>query len=412
MKYIFTLSELKSKEKLEELKDSYNFLYSNSWQDTETIAFGKDLPKHLEFKGFEIVAIKDLYENGGVEQYHRQNGLNDKIQQVQKSIEGYGWKAKHVPPQVIKCGTGWDVGTGNTRLQILASRGVTHMVVATYDVNVQGEYAYEQALIEAGQTFNCQSDPASLPDKKDIINAVSKLVDLYKKSDGAFGIPNDIDKIREKVLELSKATFTPKTRDVLSFTVHNTHNPNGAIAAWQTSGNAKWNIDKAKTNTFKLHDSENVRYLITTSSKTTLVWQKAIKEANDYPNADIRIIAHTGVLDLQGGYDFEEIFKDRCRDSLNQFNSLKGECLSFVLSALKDEKNKEILINKFNRISFYGVYPSLTDCHNMDTIIHYNSNNKTFTQTQKDKSTYSFKLDKNDESCIDELIEELLEKAA
>lgn len=415
MKYIFTLSELKSKDKLEELKEAYNFLYSNSWQDTETIAFGKDLPKHLEFKSFEIVAIKDLYENDGVEQYHRQNGLNDKIQEVQKSIEGYGWKAKHVPPQVIKCGTSWKVGTGNTRTQILLSKGVTHIVVATYDVTVQGEYAYEQAIIEAGQTFNCQSDPASPPEKKDIINAVSKLVDLHKKSDGAFGIPNDIDKIREKVLELSGATFVPKIRDGLSFTVHNTHNPNGAVAAWQTSGNAKWNIDKAKTNTFKLHDSEKVRYLITTSSKTTLVWQKAIEEANQYPNADIRIIAHTGVLALREGNDFDANFKKLCRAAVKEFLILKGEFMSFVLSDLKDENDKETLNNKFKRISFYGVYPALTDRHNMDTIIHYNSNSKTFTQTQKDKSTYSFKLDKNDESdesCIDELIsiEEFLEK--
>lgn len=411
MKYNFNVSELKSENNLKELKETYESLLKNSWQGTETIAFGEKLPKNLEFENFRIVAIKELYENG-VEQAHRAYGRSGDYDIILKSIDMSGWKAKHVPPQVLKCGTSWIVLTGNTRLQILLSKGVTHIVVAVYNVTAQGEYAREQAIIEAGQAFNCQSDPASPPSKVDIINAVSGLVDLYKKSDGKAGTPNDLDMIREKVLELSGATFAPKIRDALAFHVINAHNPDRAIAAWQTSGDVKWNIDKAKTDRFKLHDSKDVRYLITTSSKATLVWIKAIQEANEYSNADIRIVAHTGVLDAQGGYDLETIYKNKCRNAVKEFDALKREFVSFVLSDVKDKSVKETLTDKFKRICFYGVYPALTDCHNMDTIIHYNSNSKIFTQTQKDKSTYSFKLNEYDESYIAELIDELTVEAA
>ena len=409
MKYNFTVSELKSEDNLKELQETYESLLKNSWQGTETIAFGEKLPKKLKFENFCIVAIKDLYENG-VEQSARAYGRSGDMDIIQKSIHMNGWKAKHVPPQVLKYGTSWIVLTGNTRLQILLSMGLTHIVVAAYNVTAQGEYAIQQAIIEAGQAFNCQSDPASPPSKVDIINAVSKLVDLYKKSDGKSGIPNDLDVIRAKVLELSGATFTPKIRDTLAFSVINEHNPDRAVAAWQTSGDVKWNIDKAKIDRFKLYDSRDVRYLITTSSKATFVWLKAIQEANEYPNADIRIVAHTGVLDAQGGYDLEKNYKDKCRNAVKEFDSRKREFVSFVLSDVKDENVKETLTDKFKRICFYGVYPALTDCHNMDTIIHYNSNNKTFTQTQKDASTYSFKLNECDETYISELIDVLTDE--
>jgi len=411
MKYSYNVSELKSEDYLKELQETYESLLKNSWQNTETIAFGENLPKNLKFENFCIVAIKDLYENG-VEQSHRKSGRSADYDQLLKSIDLSGWKAKHVPPQVLKYGTSWIVLTGNTRLQILLSKGITHIVVAVYNVTAQGEYAIQQAIIEAGQVFNCQSDPASPPSKNDIMDAVSKLVDLYKKSDGKAGIPNDVDIISQKVLELSRATFTRKTRDTLAFSVVNEHNPDRAIAAWQTSGDVRWNIDKAKIDRFKLHDSANVRYLITTSSRGTNVWINAIQEANEYPNADIRIIAHTGVLDAQGGYDFEKIYKDKCRKAVKEFDSLKREFVTFVLSDVKDENVKETLTDKFKRISFYGVYPALTDCHNMDTIIHYNSNSKTFTQTQKDTSTYSFKLNEYDEAYIAEWIDELVVEAA
>ena len=409
MKYNFTLSELKSKDNLEELQETYESLLKTSWQGTETIAFGEKLPKNLEFEKFCIVAIKDLYENG-VEQSHREYGRSADYDTILKSIDMSGWKAKHVPPQVIRDGTSWKVLTGNTRLQILLSNGVYYIVVAVYNVIAQGEYAIQQAIIEAGQSFNCQGDPTSPPSQADIINAVSKLVDLHKKSDGDYGISNDLDKIREKVLELSGPTFTRKIRDKLAFSVHNTHNPNGAVAAWQTSGDAKWNVDKAKTDIFKLHDSKDVRYLITTSAKQNYVWIKAIQEANEYPNANIRIVAHTGVLGAQGGYDLEKIYKDRGRNAVKEFDTLKREFLSFVLSDVKDKSVKETLTDKFKRISFYGLYPALTDRHNMDAIIHYNSNNKTFTQTQKDASTYSFKLNECDETYIAELVDALTDE--
>jgi hypothetical protein len=409
MKYNFTLSELKSKDNLKELQETYESLLKTSWQGTETIAFGENLPKNLEFEKFCIVDIKDLYENG-VEQTHREYGRSADYDTILKSIDMGGWKAKHVPPQVIRDGTSWKVLTGNTRLQILLSNGVYCIVVAVYNVIAQGEYAIQQAIIEAGQSFNCQSDPASPPSQADIINAVSKLVDLHKKSDGDYGISNDLDKIREKVLELSGPTFARKIRDKLAFSVHNTHNPNGAVAAWQTSGDAKWNVDKAKTDIFKLHDSKDVRYLITTSAKQSYVWIKAIQEANEYPNANIRIVAHTGVLGAQGGYDLEKIYKDRSRNAVKEFDALKREFVSFFLSDVKDKSAKETLTDKFKRISFYGLYPALTDRHNMDAIIHYNSNNKTFTQTQKDASTYSFKLNECDETYIAELVDLLTDE--
>ena len=185
---------------------AYESLFTDSKKLSEPNFFGKNLHPAVEFSHFKVVEIKNIKLN----QTHRINTQNPEHDNISKSIQA-GWKIKYVPPCILEQpGQETVIITGNTRITVLIDNNIVYIVVAVYKPKASlknvDRLDIQEAVIEMGQKFQ-HTDPASAPSQADISSSVSKLIDLYKVSEGKLGVPEHLAAILEKVRELSGNTF-------------------------------------------------------------------------------------------------------------------------------------------------------------------------------------------------------------
>lgn len=380
----YTIDELKNggEELFEEIKKSYEHQYNTVWKSLDEDRFGKNLHKSLEFVGFQILPLEQTTFN----QIHRANTKNPKHDQISKSIL-HGFKVGKVPPCVIEVpGNKPEFITGNTRTMIFIENDIPYIVVAVYkykDEFVGDRFAREEALIEMGQTFQ-EKDAYAPTCIADIKFSVSRLIDLYKKSEGKSGIDFDIGVIHQKVNELSGSTFKPKKMFEISYAIFNTHNPDNVIAGWSVSKGAEFNPHHQKWyDTFKMIDTKNVIYLVSCASQAKHIYLKAKEKLLEKPDAEVRLVLFPSPLDSQTSYDFENSFENQISTWINEYKSYKNVDLG-----LFKESGTEVL----NRLRFYGVYPTIFNIHAQHELLLFHEKKEILYQKSNDY-TLELKID-------------------
>ena len=148
----------------------------------------------------------------------------------------------------------------------------------------------------------------------------------------------------------------------------------------------------------KFMDTERIKYLVTSSQTESPAFHKATALSAKNPDAEIRVVIHTGTL---GGYNLGKTFRERIQRFVERWDvMLENVCLSFI--------GKEGTPLR-NNIEIYAVLPALGSEHNVVKPLFFNHKTTTCYQKREDGG-YSF--DYTDPEGLLSSIEELLQKAA
>lgn len=384
-KNIYKLEELVSNKFTQEHVKIYDQFFKDFWESTEPEFFGESLHRAIRFNGFKILKISDLFFN----QTHRAGSKNLKYVEIKQNIERNGYKMKYIPPCVLFYGNNFEVLTGNTRLQILAEMGVEEVVICEYVVKPEfagKDSIIKEAILESGQTFNTSHDPSSPPSQASILRALSSLCELYQTSKGEAGVnPSDVDALLERVdILCGKGIFQPQTRFKLAMEVRNNFSPSDIIVAWQDNKNARYRL-KDYLERYKFINNDKVEYMFAATSSPAKAWSRALELHEQFPNKEIRIVAHTSVLE---GFDYENIYKNRIRYFYDMINRYKSLTVS-VCGGRRDVLDSKIKV--------YGAFPAISSIHNLEMPLYFNVKTKTLYQ----KDGWVFDLDADDEVLAD-----------
>jgi hypothetical protein len=382
------------------LKKTYEYLYKTMWQATEDNFFGDALPKTLKFVGFKVIRLDKKFS-----QEARIEGVNSEYDNILKSIKKL-FKAKYVPACILEYGQEKIWLTGHTRGSIFKDLGIEYMVVAVYHLKDghKGEFAKTEAILEAGQIFQI-TESAAPPSKADVEHALKRLLEVNETSKGAYGIENDVVAILDKAIQLSGSAFKPNTIQRMAYSVYNTANPGEKIAAWSENKGSEFNPKNYRL-LYKLIDIPGkVYYLITVSKKASLVWRNAINLSNKHPDAEIRIVAHTGTLTINSANDYERVYNNALRTFHTDYDLYESNLNAFI--ERMEPKNRG------HNIKLYGAYPAISSKHDMNSIFRFSSTERKF--YQKDRtSSYEIFIDddSSDSSCDSGFIANWINQAA
>lgn len=377
--YVQNLDKLVGKKFTQEHIKKYTKFFEDFWESTEPEFFGEDLHRAIQFNGFKIIKINDLLFN----QEHRAGSKNAKFVDIKQNIVRNGYKLKYIPPCVLFYSNDFEILTGNTRLQILAEMGIEEVVICEYVVKPEfagNSAVIREAILESGQTFNTTHDPSSPPSQASIMRALKSLCDLYLQSKGEAGVnPEDVDALLARVDVLcGKGIFQPQTRVKLALEVRNNFSTD-VIVAWQDNKNARYRL-KDYMERYKFISNDKVEYMFAATSSPAKAWSRALELHEQYPEKEIRIIAHTSVLE---GYDYENIYKNR----IKYFYDLISRYKSLTVSVSKGSRS--FLDSK---IVVYGAYPAISSIHNLEMPLFFNTKTRTLYQ----KDGWFFDLDEDD----------------
>lgn len=361
----------------------YEDFFNTFWKFTEPEFFGENLHRAIQFNGFKIYKISDLFFN----QLHRAGSKNPKFVDIKQNIERNGYKLKYIPPCVLFYGNDFEILTGNTRLQILAEMGVEEVVICEYVV--KPEFAnnpsiIKEAVLTTGQTFNTSHDPSSPPSQASIIRALKSLCELYESSNGESGVnPNDLDALLERVdILCGKGIFQPQTRFKIALEVQGNYSDD-IIVAWQDNKKARYRL-KDYMERYKFVSNDKVEYMFAATSSPAKAWSRALELHEQFPDKEIRIIAHTSVLE---GFDYERIYKNRIR----YFYDLISRYKTLTVSVCGGKR--QLLDSK---VKVYGAFPAISSIHNLEMPLFFNTKTKSLYQ----KDGWFFDLDTDEDEIL------------
>lgn len=344
----------------------YEDLYENYWRKVAPEIYGKFLPEAIEFVGFRLLDIEGMTFN----QKSRAGSLNPKKTEIAQSIRRNGWKIKYHAIATLQHFTDPKTITGNTRTQILVEEGLKTVVVAEF----RGKPGYsndavEEAFIYCSQIFNTDVDPSSPASMEDIQRAVTDLCVMFGRTEGKFGVnPHDLDDIREAVNRCcGKGQFQDKTRSTMAYSVYNEYNPNDIVVSWQKGTGAKYRLqDYALSYNFR--DTDTVKYHLAASSSPLKAYAAAVELWNEFQDAEVRIVIHTGTLT---GYDLEQTYIDRCSEFIDWFWSMAQKICNANDGNFAEFKK---------RVKIYAVMPALSRVHDLNKPVFINTRRKTMYQ--------------------------------
>ena len=245
-------------------------------------------------------------------------------------------------------------------------------VVAWYGVNTEAEEARDKkftddeildALDTCGLRFNAIHDPANPVSPEDVKHVVAGMVQRWVKTKGQAGVANTVDDILKAVDQCcGEGVFQPNTRMNLALEIYNNFHPTHKVISW-SSKTGQSNLQK-KMNLWKWVDTDKVKYLPHDCEMINYVFIKATAMSVKYPEAEIRIVLHTGTL---SGNDMHSTFKNRISKFILGWETLvDNACSAFYGEYDPDKKETTVKEKVKNNIKIYGVFNALEEFHDLE----------------------------------------------
>ena len=352
--------------------------------------FGDKLPDAIEFDGLKILPLNAV--DWSVQKY-RAGGRtrNAKLLDIKQNIERNGYKLKYPAMAWFQWSpTDYEVITGNSRGEVTSGTpfNMPNGIIAVFKAKEGYTKAQVQDAVEmCGIRFNSIHDPAEPLSKADVYRNVVDAIQRYIDTDGEAGVPNTMDAITERVdWVCGEGVFQPHTRQTLILQIYNNFNAHDIVVPWSTRKEATFQIAQFMTDT-KLVDTDTVKYIPISHDRETFGFYKAVQTAAQYPNAEIRMVVHTGTL---SGFDFDKVFQNRLATFVTRFNGMiMNACIAFFGKTAPE----------FNRIKIYAALPALGRSHDLTKPFFFNARTDTFYQKNEDNA---FSVVDGDEEEYDE----------
>jgi hypothetical protein len=282
----------------------------------------------------------------------RLSGLSDKYEDLKIDIEEFGIRLYCTPPAVRKTSTGKYVYlNGKTRNKILADLKVKNRIVDIYECD-------DSAALKFGVISNGDQPPAGLATAADIIFVAKKCIenghlkdnydDIYLWVNQACGTRFVEGKRREMV------------NQILNHVIATTKNQ--TIVAWANSAEPEtW---MQVNNYIDTNGHNPVKYIVASYSYGRKTIFRACAAAMDNPDAQIRIVIHTGNLTAS---DIVKCYIKRVLSFKKEWQ-LGISQVSFGLFGGKAPSN--------NRIKLYGCIPALSELSDLNQMIIFGKNDQ------------------------------------
>lgn len=352
--------------------------------------FGDKLPDAIEFVGLKLLPLNAV--DWSVQKY-RAGGRtrNSKLLDIKQNIERNGYKLKYPAMAWFQWSpTDYEVITGNSRGEVTSGTpfNMPNGIIAVFKAKEGYTKAQVQDAVEmCGIRFNSIHDPAEPLSKADVYRNVVDAIQRYIDTDGEAGVPNTMDAITERVdWVCGEGVFQPHTRQTLILQIYNNFNAHDIVVPWSTRKEATFQIAQFMTDT-KLVDTDTVKYIPISHDRETFGFYKAVQTAAQYPNAEIRMVVHTGTL---SGFDFDKVFQNRLATFVTRFNGMiMNACIAFFGKTAPE----------FNRVKIYAALPALGRSHDLTKPFFFNARTDTFYQKNEDNA---FSVVDGDEEEYDE----------
>jgi hypothetical protein len=258
----------------------------------------------------------------------------------------------------------------------------------------------QDAIDSCGLRFNAIHDPAAPLSTFDVKRTVTRQIQRYNDTGGEAGVAPTLDEITKRVdYVCGEGIFQPATKLNLIYEIYNNFNPHDVVISWSDAATAMYRISSF-LNRCLFVDTDKVKYLWTSFELYSKAFTRACKIAAEYPDAEVRIIIHTGTL---RGYDLSSVYKLRVQKFVSEFENIK-----YVVGAAADKEPTDLVGATFSRIKIYGALPALGAIHNLDTPFILSERTGKFYQRD---NGYTFDISEDDVS-EDSDLEEFFEEAA
>ena len=370
-------------------------IYKNHWEKFYPELYGNKLPAAIEFVGFDRFPISNI--NLGP-QRNRVAGrtARAKFLEIKQNIERNGYKLKYPPISWFRWNDNIDgtvVITGDTRGEILAQSPfqTKNRIVAVYK-RAPGftDEQVQDAIDSCGLRFNAIHDPAAPLSTFDVKRTVNNAIQRYLDTDGEAGVAPTLDAITERVdFVCGEGIFQPATKLNLIYEIYNNFNPHDIVVSWSDAVTAKYRLSSFLTRN-KFVDTDKVKYIWTSFELYSKAFTRACKVAAEFPNAEVRIIIHTGTLK---GYDLTSVFKLRIQKFVSEFTNIKT-----AVGQAADKEPTDMIGATFSRIKIYGAVPALGSTHDIDVPFVLNERTGKFYQKT---NNYTFDISEDDENEVE-----------
>ena len=356
-----------TKDHLEVAKESFESI-KNSWangvlnDDFEFIRLSKKSPVIVETKLINFDTEKNIQD-------YRSAKRNPSINKVRRSIEEQGYKLnKELPVLYMNPDGSYDIITGNTRYWVLEQFKFTNILAYVYKAksnsNTKG---IELDKRELSVVLNPAEDPSEPASTEDVIQyglAVcnAKVIDVNS--------PTAFDQIKKKIV---RATFAIQlSASKISYCVATIMNRADGYSGEQiiplnNREAAIWmQKPSVRSNRKYVNIPGQVRYVVKRYDETRHAILETIQEAAQYPNEEVRLVIHGGILGGNPGETWEK--------RVIKFWYQKNEIFNDLQQVIFGGKTKDI-----QNFVLYGAIPQVESMHDLDQIVLFN---------QKDGSIY------------------------
>lgn len=373
--YAFTEDDLNlSKHFLPTHKLSYPHLYEPDSYNDSFKFIKRDLISA------DAISLRSGYGNT---QDARQSGFNPQYDELKIDLEEFGYRLYCTPIAIRKTSDGkYVILNGRTRNKILSDLKVKNRIVDIYECD-------DSAALKFGIVSNSDQPPAGLATSSDIIFVAKKSIE-----DG--WLKNNYDDVYAWVNDACGTRFVEsKRREMVNqITNHvNATQKGQTIVAWANSSEPEtW----MKVHNYIDTNGRNpVRYIVASYSVCSKTIFRACAAAMDNPDAEIRVVIHTGNLTAS---DVVKCYIKRVLSFKKEWQ-LKISQVSFGFFGGKAPLN--------SRIKLYGCVPALSELSDLDELIIFGKNDKKISDSYLAARGISSLLDIEDEEYYEEGDEEL-----
>tara|TARA_R100000008_G_scaffold86670_1_gene80787 strand:+ start:1650 stop:2786 length:1137 start_codon:yes stop_codon:yes gene_type:complete len=319
--------------------------------------------EHIQLKKTNPQIIKREYvkfdSNGTRYQLARVGGRNPKINDIGISLSDRGYiLTEPMPILFYNNDESYNIITGMTRDYWLDQYNFDNMIAYVYEAKPGAtEDGIKKNLSEAGIYTNPKNPPSASATQADIIQYGVKACDkkwipISNVSEG-----KAYDLIKKGIKKMVKQAGLGDRK--LSFCVQAILNQ---AKHYQGSVVLPFNNDDAKT--FLIDNNYNniknkIRWIVKSYDMPEVAIVSAIKEAAQYPNHEVRLVIHCGIL----GADAKNTYEKR----MTKFWNMKEGILNSFQQVIFDGQSKSI-----KNFVLYGGVPQVSSEHNMKKIVKYN----------------------------------------
>ena len=330
----------------------------NSWangvlnDDFEFIKLSKNNPELVNTKLINFDTERNI-------QQYRASKRNPSINDVKRSIQEQGYKLNKEMPVLYKNPDGtYDIITGNTRYWVLEQFNFTNLIAYVYEgISNSNTKGIELDKRELSVVLNPAEDPSEPASMEDVIQyglAVcnANVIDVNS--------PTAFDQIKKKI---ARSTFAIQLSDSkVSYCVATIMNRADGYAGEEIVPLNNIEANKWIYDAKLINIPNKVRYIVKSYDMVRSNVVEAIQEAAQYPNEEVRLIIHGGILGGNPGTTWE--------NRVTKFWYRKNEILNDFQQVIFGGKTKDI-----QNFVLYGAIPQVESMHDLNKLVLFNQRN-------------------------------------